>query len=363
VAYLVEADFSGIEAVLTGWFSGDPDYIKVAKLGVHAYLTSYTMKMPADPNWPAERLAEHFAMLKAEHPREYDVNKHGVHMSNYGASAYAMHEMFPDDFPTIASAQMWQEFYFDTCPLLAPWHAHTRETAERQHFLGGPGAHPFGYKHWFFNVLTYVPVRGIAPRGAQVVNRGGRNFILKLGEDAKRCIAFYPQSTAAAIIKEAMLRLFKPGSPSYIGDAFHELAPWCPGHDDPEADPRSICTPLRAQVHDSLVLEVPFRQMDRVLHFLVLEMTRPIPELPCPVEWGLGEHLAIGVEVKAGKNWLPFNGDATKGPINLLGMQKVKLESLQVPTLAGDAPIPVDYDDEELELLEGEPEETKELNA
>jgi len=32
-------------------------------------------------------------------------------------------------------------------------------------------------------------------------------------------------------------------------------------------------------------------------------MTREIPELPCPAEWGIGEHLKIGVAVKVGKSW------------------------------------------------------------
>jgi len=42
---LVEVDFNSIEAVLTGWFANDPDYIRIAKLSVHAVLASYIIPL------------------------------------------------------------------------------------------------------------------------------------------------------------------------------------------------------------------------------------------------------------------------------------------------------------------------------
>jgi hypothetical protein len=98
-------------------------------------------------------------------------------------------------------------------------------------------------------------------------------------------VAFFPQSTGAAILKEAMLRLHDPDDPHYIGDAYFGR------------------TPLRAPIHDSLLLEVPLRAWDRVLERVLAVMTAPIPQMPMPADWGLGSHLAIGVEAAAGVDW------------------------------------------------------------
>src|SRR4051794_24681060 len=46
-----ERDFSAIEAVLVGYFAGDPAYIRFAKLGVHDYLASHMLGRPADLSW------------------------------------------------------------------------------------------------------------------------------------------------------------------------------------------------------------------------------------------------------------------------------------------------------------------------
>jgi len=32
-------------------------------------------------------------------------------------------------------------------------------------------------------------------------------------------------------------------------------------------------------------------------------MARPVPWLPLPAEWGMGTHLAVGVEAKMGASW------------------------------------------------------------
>src|SRR4051812_18124778 len=41
-------DYSGIEAVLVGYFSGCARYTRLAKLGVHAFVASHIIKSPAD---------------------------------------------------------------------------------------------------------------------------------------------------------------------------------------------------------------------------------------------------------------------------------------------------------------------------
>lgn len=333
---LLEVDFSGIEAVLSGWFMGDPRYIRMAKLSIHAFVTSHLVGEPPEDSWDDAQLASWFAYIKEKYPHEYDQCKRYVHGTNYGLTIFGMVKQFPKEFPNIKAAERIAAIYAKIAPGLAQWHLQVRDQAAKETLLGGK-THPFGYRHWFFNVVSYQIVRGVARKGAQIVRMNGTNYEMKLGEDAKRAVSFFPQSSAAGIIKEAMLRLFDPEMPNYIGDAFYGR------------------TPLRAQIHDSLLLEVPDELVDVVLEKLVIEMTRPIPEFPMPEEWGLGPYLSIGVEAKVGQNWAGYNDKAEDREgrplrLNLAGMRKVKLpESL--PTLAGDVPVPFDeYDEAEEEV-------------
>ena len=88
------------------------------------------------------------------------------------------------------------------------------------------------------------------------------------GADAKRLIAFLPQGTAAAIIKEAMLRC----------------------REDEE-----IMACLRLLVHDSLVTEMPEARAHDILLRLAQIMQQPNPELG---------GLSVGTESKVGRTWL-----------------------------------------------------------
>jgi len=261
----IEADFSAIEAILTGWFCGDPTYIRLARLGVHAYLTSHLVNKPADLGWSDEVLGDYFKKIKKAYPVKYHQGKGTVHGTNFGQTPYGMAKLHPHLF-TISSATALQTLYYKLCPKLKSWHNNLRQRAHRQGYLGG-NDHPFHYKHWFWEVLKWS---------------GGK---VSLGRDANRVVAFYPQSTAAGILKEACLRLMDPGGANYIGDTFHGR------------------TPIRALIHDSILCEVPLGEKDRVIRALYNEMTTPIKVLPCPKEWGLGPYLTIGVAIKVGPTW------------------------------------------------------------
>lgn len=112
------------------------------------------------------------------------------------------------------------------------------------------------------------------------------NFIV---EDtcSHNSVAFYPQSTARGVLTEACFPLFDPDDDPalYIGDAYFGR------------------TPLRAPIHDSLLLEVPTRKVDRVIERVQQAMGRPVEALPCPPEWGMGPYLTIGVDGKIGDDW------------------------------------------------------------
>lgn len=311
---LLECDFSAIEAVQTGWHARDPKLMRVAKLGIHSYLIAQRMKDAPDLSAADADIAAHLKMIKAKAgPLLYDQYKHTVYGVLYGQTPIGLQYTWPHLYPTQKSAEEVVEFMFAHFPSVRIFQQAVCDQAARTKFLGGPGeyrftpptpggassvlGHAFGYKHWFWSIYTYKrlarsqELRLLAKyqalgQVAPITYITGQPFRMSRGPDANRAIAFYSQSTPAGALKEVELRLFgDPDLPSYIGDAYFGR------------------TPLRAPIHDSLLLEVPFRQWDRVCERVYGEMQRPIVEQPLPAAWGMGSHLTIGIAAKSGLDW------------------------------------------------------------
>lgn len=324
---LLEVDFSAIEAVLTGYFAHDPEYMRLATLGVHAALSSHVMGRPYDPTWTNAKLSEYFAEIKEHHGNVYDPAKRFIHGRNYGLTRHGMMRQFPQFFPTETAAKRYEVVFEKMAPKIPAWQKTTQMIAARQHYLGGE-SHPFKYKHWFWSVYTYRRLNttqyykilakcrqdGTEP---PVLEMNGQYFRMAEGEDAKRALAFLPQGTAAGVLKETLLRLLAdPSHPSYIGDAYFGR------------------TPLRAPIHDSGLFEIPLVLWDRILPIIIQAFRRPIPELPLDPTWNLGEYLSIGVAAKAGYDWQ--------------AMEKVQLGGFDEPALA--EPVEDEDNDDFLDL-------------
>lgn len=257
---LLELDYAAIEAVLTGYFCGSPEYIRLAKLGIHAYLTSHVVGKPADLNWSDTDLRHYFGQLKSQYKREYNASKRMVHGSNYGMTPKKMVMTESETFGSLAEATRIQKIYLELFPALAKWQLNIQLQADKDGFL----RNPYGYIHRFYRVFSWKRECG--------------KWIRSLGDDANKVLAFLPQSTAAGIIKEAMLNLYY--------EHFFEAGQY-----------------LRLQVHDSLVSEVPKTLLESVLEIKKRVMTKPVTELRLPISYGLGEYLTIDVDCKSGTRW------------------------------------------------------------
>ena len=352
---LLEVDFSGIEAVITGrclWahgFSseGAKQYIRLARLGMHAAVCGLKVGTPVDLKQPDEIVKKQLDAIKHGHPLAYDTSKRTVHANNFGMTIYGMVEKFPQFFPNIAAAASFQSFYYALAPDLPKWHGALRKQAREAGFLGGPTLpgvtasiwdHPYQYRHWFWDVFTYRPVNEFTARkwlkdptrAGRIVMLHGRWFKMDPGGDWNRVIAEYPQSIAAGRLKEAENDLFLPWSPYYIGDAYFGR------------------TPLLGPIHDSLLLHLPNRVFDRVVEIVAQVMQRPSTYLPIPEEWGWGKYLPIGVSAKQGKNWAESIDEAKQMkiklkydvdvPLNDSGMEDLKIPAY-VPNAGADDPV------------------------
>jgi DNA polymerase I-like protein with 3'-5' exonuclease and polymerase domains len=261
----VSADYSGIEAVETGWCAGDPDYLRLASLGIHAYLASHIVGEPARLGDSDRALGEYFKYIKKKYPLVYERAKRCVHGTSYGMTWMGLVMNYPEYF-VAATAKSTQQLLYDVAPKLRKYQTEIRFRAARDGFLGGRD-HPFHYKHWFFEVRTW--------------NSTKQDW--DLGPDGKRCVAFYPQSISAGVLAEAALSLMDPASRYFIGDMY---------------DGR---TPIRALVHDDILLEVPKGKVDEALEKLVGAMEEPIQEQPLP--WEPSSFLVVKAEAKVGKDW------------------------------------------------------------
>lgn len=341
---LIEVDFSAIEAVETGWCARDPKLIRLARLGIHSYLIAQRLKDAPDLAADDETIRTHLKAIKDKAGALlYDQVKHTVYGVFYGQTPYGLAATWPDLYPNLKAAEALVDFMFEHVPSVRVFQHAVLDTASREHQLGGaqpysftPGVgpqlgrvagHPFQYRHWFWSIYTYKRLTTtqyyklhskaqLSGKPAQVVEINGQHFRIAHGPDANRAIAFYPQSIATGVLKEALLRLlYDPDQPHYIGDAYYGR------------------TPLRAPIHDSGLFEVPHAQVERVFEAIVTEMQRAVIEQPNLPEWGIGPHLEIGVAAKIGDDWQETEERPLPGTRPILAA----VDSLHAPMESADA--------------------------
>lgn len=249
---LIEIDRSAIEAVLVGYWANSQAYINLAKAGVHSYLCSYVIGEPVPLDLPFNELKARLKEVKKRVGIEiYEGMKRVIHGSNYLLSAYGIHDEYEEYFPTLYSAQKAQDTYFNSPAGLEVrgYHKSTLEEVHSKKYLDNH----FEYRHYFFGPLYKF-------------NKREKRWVVDHEGDAKRAIAFRPQSDAAAIQREDLLAL----------EQIEWLAPL-----------------VRLPTYDSIVIEAPNNLVDKTCEALYNQFKKPIKEL---------NGLEIGFEIKVGMN-------------------------------------------------------------
>lgn len=260
---LVEIDRSALEAVLVGHWAKSPKYIALAKAGVHSWLLSQVKGagVPWDLAYTDMPLAKKtLKEFKVKYPVEYEMCKRGVHGFSYLLSPFGLHDEYEEYFPTEFAARELHSTFFNSEPgqEMRAWHEATLKEAWNKRFLDNN----FQYRHYFYEIYTW--------------DKRGKAW--KPGEDAKRAVAFRPQSDGAAIQREDLLGL-------------QERHGW-------------VVPALRLPTYDSLIAEVPNAQVDQVIEALADQFNRPIPELG---------GLTIGSAINVGSNLAPMDETNPQG--------------------------------------------------
>lgn len=264
----VARDFKGIEAQLVGHNAGSKDYLRLAKIDVHSYFTAYnlyrvgkitTADLP-DLKWSDADLKGCLKQIKKRFEVERNIGKRCIHAGNYRVGASKLHEEYPQWFPKIKDAAAVLAFYYEVFPEINAWHERLCKLVDRSAII----KNSFGHAHRFYQVLEWT--------------KRGSKWEWTYGDDAKRLIAFGPQSDAAFIGKRALKRLYY----NY---------------------PETVARWLRLFIHDEIFTECPKDRADEVDSILQFEMEQPIRELPLDPTWGFGSFLAIESEAKRGDCW------------------------------------------------------------
>lgn len=271
---LYACDFAGIEAVLVGYEARMKDYIRLALRDVHSFYTAYAIhalepkRLSANDlpllSWDDDKLFTRLGEIKKEFKHDRNaLYKHLVHAANFMQGPKgAAEKIFLETKVEYATSKVAKVMgvYFELFPGIRKWHWEIMSQADKDGFL----KNAYGYVHRFSRVYEWDKVGGLWQK--------------KPGPAANMAIAFKPQSTAAGIIKESMIRLYK--------ERFEEAGQY-----------------LRLLIHDELFLEVPDAKLEEVGATVREEMGKPIKQLPLPASYGMGEFLAIKVEDKVGRSW------------------------------------------------------------
>lgn len=268
----VELDFSGIEAVLVGYFAKSERYVRLCRVGIHDFVSCHNLhrigelNSPPDLSWSDADLKALFTDMKKRFPASRQAAKKTVHSGNYGITPKGLFLREPDVYGTIANAKAMLDLYFELFPELKAWQDATIEEAAKMRYLDTV----WGNRHWFWRAKSW---------------RKGKKegeWIGKWGEEFERVLAMRPQSTAAGILKEAILNL---------------------GAERPDVAARLILPN-----HDALLAECEDTDvaMTDTYEALRTVMERPIDRLPLP--WDPSQNLQILVEGKWGYDWADMEG-------------------------------------------------------
>lgn len=292
-------DYKGIEAVLVGYFAGSRNYIRLSQIDVHTFFTVHAEHLinktvPAsdlpDLDWDDTQLAGYLSEMRKKFKSQRQMNKHLVHGGAYLMTPFKAQEVLLKELGMIIEVKQLKQLFgvfFDLFPEIRDWQINLckrvdstrRQDPDRNVFGFKPEGvdpidtgtcfirSPFGWVHRFYQPLRWF---------SKVVD-GSAVWTWEFGEDAKRIAAFLPQHSAAEIIKAAGRRLY------------YELP--------------LVGQYMRLWVHDDITGFAPEDRVMDVLREAKAEMEKPVPELPLPPQWGLGEHLRIYTEAKVGPSW------------------------------------------------------------
>lgn len=314
---LVELDMKSYHAMMLGYLALDRDYMRLANLDIHSYLTSHMVQHPQRNeciSWPDDKLKEFLSSIKSQHKRiRDDQAKHAILGIGFGLSEKGCYERYKEDFnpkqseildnwgtrkrnkpmdinPRTSITYLQEEIerigfkrvkdiyklLRSLFPKVFKWQEKTIVQADSVGYIQTP----YGFRRWF-NAAS-----------EKKYDRFGNLLGTKKGEEAEKALAYPVSNNAHIHMRETMLLLEQDG---YL-------------------EKYRLCN----MIHDSLIFEPKENDIDDLVKNVVPIMQRTSTILIN--EFG---GFSCGVDGKVGRNMRTYNDDPSKGEICLDGMKEL----------------------------------------
>lgn len=243
---LLEVDWKAMEAVLTGYFAADNEYIAASQKDSHSWFAGYLLLdrgvIKEVPSPTREDFMDFAHWVKTNHKDTRALAKKINLATGYGMRWLLLASTLRC---SASEAKRYLAIKESMAPKLKAWKENTWREAHHKGYLETP----FGYVAYFWDVLRIKDGKAT------------------LGKEANAALAFRPQSSGAAMLREVMLSL-----DHLDGILFDYLVP----------------------IHDAILVEVDEKKVGDALHLISASMSRKWDELG---------GLAIDVDFKVGTNW------------------------------------------------------------
>jgi len=270
---LVECDYSGFHVVMTGLEAGSKDYVRIAKIDMHSFVTSFLIKQPMRFDMSDEELKDRCKWIKEQTSKNPEGIKHGnmylkeirdlkakpaILGIGFGLGATKLWHMNRESINNIAEAKYLLDLIKDLFPAVFKWQNAVRKEAHEKTFLTSR----WGFTRNFFDVYRWTK------------NKFGK-WEYKPGLDSEKAIAFLPANDAFGMVRWVMKKL--------------------------EAMRCNSRFKLVNTVHDSLVYEPKIKDLDLCCEVVPRVMQKPCPILAHPIICPDG--ITVEVETSVGENW------------------------------------------------------------
>jgi DNA polymerase I-like protein with 3'-5' exonuclease and polymerase domains len=262
---ILEFDFKSFHAQTLAFESEDKDYLRLAKLDIHSYLTAHLIHDPKAGmclGLADDELRDYLAWIKKNNKfvRDYKA-KRAILGYGFGMGYRKLFDMNKESFESQRDAKRTIDMLDSIFPVTKAWRTAIRQKAHDQGYL----VSRHGYIRYFWEVFKF---------------RGGEWS--PGGDDSEAAIAFLPANDAFGEIKDRMLVIAGEGLDERYG--------------------------MVNNVHDSLLFECHNRLVEEAIPRIKLIMEARSEILISPVVAPQG--LSVEVDVQAGPDWAHIKGVA-----------------------------------------------------
>jgi hypothetical protein len=255
---ILSFDYKSFHAQTLAFEAQDKDYLRLAKLDIHSFLTAYLVR-EADRDrllqLPDEELSARLRDIRGRHTSIRDQQaKRAVLGYGFGMGWRKLYMLNQESFGSQSEAKRVLDTLNGLFPKACRWRDEVRMRAHEQGYLMSRA----GCIRWFWEVFKWD--------GSKLVPGG---------DDSESAVAFLPANDAFCHIKDAMLRLEQRGLLEKYG----------------------LCN----QIHDDLMFVCPDSLVGEAVSEIRMEMERPSDTLIDPVVAPAG--LVVEVGVSSGKRW------------------------------------------------------------